>query len=112
MSEQVMKSSNQLNRLILESEEYQKYCLYKKELSKMPELKERVHEFRRKNFEIQFQENLDDKEAADKLAQEYKDVLENAIAASYLNTELSFCRMMQRVSKNMCRNIELEIDFL
>lgn len=112
MSEDVVKASKILNKLILESEEYQKYCLYKKEIKQTPELKKRLDEFRMKNFELQLEGNPDDHEAVVNLAREYRDVLENPIAACYLNSELSFCKMLQTVSKDMCSGVDLELDFL
>ncbi|MFQ9934008.1 MAG: YlbF family regulator [Lachnospiraceae bacterium] len=112
MSDKVMEASDRLNTLILESEEYQKYCLYKKELEQMPELRRQVQEFRKRNFEVQLEGDVDDMETAARLAVEYKAVLENPMAASYLNAELCFCKMMQTVTKNICRELDLELEFL
>lgn len=112
MSGNVIETAKRLNTMILESEEYQKYCLYKKELGQMPELRKKVHEFRQKNFEVQLEGDIDDREAAARLAHEYKAVLENPLAASYLNAELCFCKMLQGVTKDICRDIDLELEFL
>lgn len=109
MSNAVIKTSKELNALILESEEYQKYCLYKKELSQMPELKAMVQEYRKKNFEIEGQDSLRRKTD---LSYECKNLLENPLVASYLNAELSLCKMLQNVTTNICKNIDLELDFL
>lgn len=112
MSDIIMESSKKLNELIKESEEYQKYCLYKKELIQIPELYEQVQEFRKRNFLIQLEADTFDKEAASRLADEFRPVLENPLAASYLNAELAFCKMSQRISKTVCSDIDLELDFL
>lgn len=112
MSENIINSSKKLNTLIRESEEYQKYCLYKKELSQTPELYEQVQEFRKRNFVLQLEADTYDKEAASRLSDEFRQVLENPLAASYLNAELAFCKMSQRVFKAICDGIELELDFL
>ena len=112
MSENVINSSKQLNTLIRESEEYQKYCLYKKELSQMPELYESVQEFRKRNFVLQIEADTYDREAASKLSDEFRTILENPLAASYLNAELAFCKMLQRVFGAACDGIEMELDFL
>lgn len=112
MSENIINSSKQLNTLIKESEEYQKYCLYKKELLQTPGLYEQVQEFRKRNFVLQLEADTYDKEAASRLSDEFRQVLENPLAASYLNAELAFCKMSQRVFKAICDGIELELDFL
>lgn len=112
MSENIINSSRQLNELIRESEEYQKFCLYKKELSQIPELFERVQEFRKRNFVLQIEADTYDKEAASRLSDEFRGVLENPLVASYLNAELAFCKMSQNIFKEVCDGIELELDFL
>lgn len=113
MSEDIIiNSSKQLNTLIRESEEYQKYCLYKKELSQIPELYERVQEFRKRNFVLQIEAETYDKEAASRLSDEFRAILENPLAASYLNAELAFCKMSQRIFREVCDDIDLELDFL
>lgn len=112
MSDKVIEAARNLNTLILESEEYQKYCLYKKELNQMPELRKKVHEFRKKNFEVQLEGDIDDREVAARLAHEYKAVLENPLSASYLNAELGLCKMLQGVIKDICYDIDLELEFL
>lgn len=115
MSDNVIEASSELNTRILESDEYQKFCLYRKELEQSPELYNRTMEFRKKNFELQLDADIgdaDDREAAAGLANEYKDILENHIAASYLNAELSLCRMLQNVTKNIYMDINLDLEFL
>lgn len=109
MSDAVIKASKELNNIILESEEYKRFSLYKKELAAMPELKEAVQEYRKKNFEIARSENPQKKT---ELLYDNKNLLENPIVASYLNAELSLCKMIQNVTANICRNIDLELEFL
>lgn len=108
----VIEASKELNRIIRESEEYQKFCLYQEELQQEPELYARTLEFRRKNFEIRIDNILDDAEQASQLAREYKDILETPLSASYLNAELGFCRMMQVITRNICDGIELGLEFM
>lgn len=112
MSEDIINSSKHLNALIRESDEYQKYCLYKKELSQIPELYERVQEFRKRYFVLQIEADTYDKEAATRLADEFGPILDNPLTASYLNAELAFCKMSQRVFREVCEGIEMELDFL
>lgn len=112
MSENIINSSKQLNMLIKESDEYQKYCMYKDEISKLPELYREVQEFRKRSFLLQLEDDTYDKEVASKLSDEFKSVLENPLAAAYLNAELAFCKLSQRIFKEICDGIELELDFL
>ncbi len=112
MADSVLEVSRQLNECLKASEEYQKYCLYRTELDQYPELFEKVQEFRRRNFEMQLQAGMGNNEAYPKLAEEYKHILENPLVSSYLNAELTFCKLSQRAIQAVCMDIDLQLDFL
>ena len=112
MSESVIELSKQLNKEILESDEYKKLRKYKKDLDKYPELRNSVQEFRKKNFQMHIENTGEDMTAAMRLEGEYKELLSNPLVTAYLNAELNFCRIAQKVSKNICRDIDIDLDFL
>ena len=61
---------------------------------------------------LQIEAETYDREAASRLSDEFRAILENPLAASYLNAELAFCKMSQRIFREVCDDIELELDFL
>ncbi|MBQ7926425.1 MAG: YlbF family regulator [Lachnospiraceae bacterium] len=92
---------------ILHSGEYAGYINEKERLKQMPEVKERVDEFRRRNFELQNSGNYSfDK--ADQLEREFSDVLKLPEVSAFLDAELAFCRMMQEMNSTIADAIVFE----
>ncbi len=112
MDDEISSKAYELKQKILESDEYQRYNLYKEELDEYPELKRKIQEFRKKNFEFQLDNSQDKVSKAHKLLEEYKEVLENSMTSAYLNSELALCKQLQHVYKILNEDIDLELDFL
>lgn len=112
MAEDIIEKTEELRRLIIESDEYEKYRLYKDELDLMPELKEKLQQFRQKNFEIQLEGKTDNKEYLVRFVNESKDILENQHTLAYLNAELALCKKLQQIYRVLSEGIDLDLDFL
>lgn len=101
------KEVNLLIEAILHSEEYTLYIQEQDHLKQLPQVKERVDEFRRRNFELQTSGNFSfDK--ADQLEREFSDVLERPEVNAFLEAELAFCRMMQEMNNTIADAIAFE----
>lgn len=98
---------SQLVEAILHSEEYICYAEEKERIKREPELKARMDEFRRRNFEIQ---NSGDYgfEQVEQLEREFGDVLERPEVSAFLDAELAFCRMMQEMNSTIADAIAFE----
>lgn len=92
---------------ILDSEEYKEYDEARKKVREFPDLKEKMDEFRNRNYELQAQEGCT-LDAVMQLEEEYKDVLENPYVAEFLETEATFCRMMQSTNNAIFEAIHFE----
>ena len=85
--------------VIKETDEYQEYCIQREKVSKFPELKAQVDDFRRRNFQLQ--NSTDSNDLFDRIEafqQEKEDLIEDPRINDFLTAELSFCRMMQDVN--------------
>ena len=90
---------------ILNSEEYREYRRLQSEINRTPDLKRQVDEFRMRNFELQNSENVPDMFAAmENLNKEYAD--------RYLMTEITFCRFMRDIYKDIAEAVDMDLDFL
>ena len=80
---------------ILHSPEYWAYAKARDRVKQYPELKARIDEYRRKNFEVQRCEEaaLEKLEAFER---EYGDFVDDPLVSEFLDAELAFCRMMQQ----------------
>lgn len=101
---------NNVDRLISTIKESAVYKEYQKQLSevkKNPELKEKIDEFRKRNFELQNSEDI----ALDKmeeLEKEYADFREIPLVSDFLAAELAFCRMMQEMNRRIIEAVQFE----
>ncbi|MGN1203599.1 MAG: YlbF family regulator [Lachnospiraceae bacterium] len=85
--------------VIKETDEYQEYCIQREKVSKFPELKAQVDDFRRRNFQLQ--NSTDSNDLFDRIEafqQEKEDLIEDPLINDFLTAELNFCRMMQDVN--------------
>lgn len=111
MNDVVKGKAEELIRAILDSEEYRIYDSYRQQLHENPEFRDRVQTFRKARLEAEFS-NKSGKEIAILLTSQYADILNNTVAANYLNYELQLCQMMQQINSILTGGLQLELDFL
>lgn len=107
--EELMSRINGLIDSIKNTREYREYEFQKNKVKRIPELKARVDEFRKKRFQLHnsFQsDNL--MEDTEHLQYENAELLENPIVSDFLQAELDFCRMMQNVNECIMDAIDFE----
>ena len=88
---------------ILNSEEYREYRRLQNEIDRIPDLKRQIDEFRMKNFMLQ---NSPDGQNL------YADMRNQDIVNRYLMTEITFCRYMSDIFKDIAEVIDVDLDFL
>lgn len=111
MNDNVKAKAEELIRAIRESDEYRTFEHNKMLLNQNPELSDRVRTFRKARIETEYS-GRSGKEISDLLVSQYIDILNNTIAANYLNSELEVCRMVQCIDEILMGGIQLELDFL
>lgn len=111
MNDNVKIKAEELIRTILDSDEYRNYEHYRQCLSENPELRDRVRTFRKTRVDVSYG-GQSSREISDLLTSQYADILNNTIAAGYLNAELEVCRMIQNVNAIITGGLQLDLDFL
>ena len=104
---QLDEAVEQLVEVIRASEDYQEYHKQLEKVKQYPELKEKIDEFRRRNFELQCSPDY----AFDKMEQfelEYREFQEDPLVSDFLAAELAFCRMVQDIEQKLTENIDFE----
>ena len=102
------KVSECLDSLVLEmqeSREYQNYLWMEQEISKDPELKRRIDDYRIRNYHLQLSEEVDLFDAVDALERDFYDLRKNEKAYAYLEAELADCKMIQKVQQRITDEI-------
>ncbi len=97
----------QLIQAVLESQEYHEYDLQRNKVKQNPELKAKIDEFRKKNYEMQTSEdNGFDK--LEQLEREYGDLFQESVVSDFLDAELAFCRVIQEINHRLTEAVHFE----
>lgn len=94
---------------IKNTESYKNYVAQKVEIEKFPELKNRIDEFRVRNFELQNLNTSDELfDKIDEYEDEYERFRENPVVDAFLSAEISFCRMMQEANWKITEALDFD----
>lgn len=107
--EDVTRCTEELQRAIQKSRAYREYQEARALLDENPELKQKTDEFRGRNYQIQNSGDLDYFTEMEKLEMEYGEIRKHPLVSRYLETELSFCRMVQKIQESLVDAMDLEI---
>ena len=100
----------ELIQAVLDSEEYREYKRLEAEVSN---LKRPIDEFRRRNFEIQYNDEIQEiDENISQLEAQYADMRNQGLAKSYFSAELCLCRLVQDVCVSLVDAVDFDVDFL
>lgn len=106
--DQIGKNIQLLLSAIKKSDTYKEYRKQEEIMNRMPEICQRLDQFRADNFKLQ---NESDKEnlfqVAEQLAKESAELRRTPEVNAYLDAELAICRMMQRICRQLIEGIEI-----
>lgn len=110
----MLELHEQLDEFIVKLKHTKVYLEYEEQLRRLceqPELKQRVDDFRRRNYEIQtqsYQDNMfDEMERFQKESEHLRDI---PIVHDFLSAELALCRMIQRVTTTIVEAVSEDFD--
>ncbi len=105
MNEEVRTALENLIQTIKNDEVYREYRKQLDLLRQSPELKRQVDDFRKRNYAMQMDEDLDFAKLS-AFQEEFKIFRENPLVDSFLAAELDFCRMMQSVNFRLVESVD------
>lgn len=104
---QVDETVDTLASALLVSEEYLEYKKQLDQVKQFPELKEKIDEYRRRNYELQYSPDLAfDK--IDRFEREYRKFREDPLVSDFLTAELALCRLLQNINDRLMETISFE----
>lgn len=103
----VNKALENLIAEIMLSDIYKEYDTQRNKVNEQPELKEKIDEFRTRNYELQTSDDTA-LEQIDQFEREYSDFRENPLVSDFLAAELAFCRMIQDINESITQAIHFE----
>lgn len=107
--DEVNAALERLVSAVRNSEEYIRYQRAREELHKEPELEQKVHEFRRKNFQIQNSGNVNLFDEVDRLEKEKTELRRMPVVEEYLSAELAFCRAIQHINWVLIDRLDFDL---
>lgn len=109
---QIDEALEGLIQAIWEGEEYQRYQKIRAKVHEQPELEERIHAFRRKNYEVQNRtEGRALYDQVDGLEREGIEFRKDPLVNEYLNAEIGICRLFQRINWELVKSIDFDLGF-
>lgn len=109
--EEINRATQELVAAIKGSEIYKQYLNEKEKLQDFPRLKDGIDEYRKKNFELQNSQDVDNLfERVDEFEREYEDFRENPFVNDFLAAELSICRLIQEVYVSITEAINFDME--
>lgn len=101
----------QLSAALRGSEAYKAFREVSRKVSEEPQLRQRLDEFRKKNYLLQNGSNAYDLfDDVQNLEREYEDMRKNPVIQEYLAAELQICRIIQRCSDEILTSVDMEIE--
>lgn len=103
----------ELKQAVLESNEYREYKRLETEISRDADLKRSVDEFRRQNFEIQYNDEIQDiEQSVSQLEARFTDIRNQGLVKNYLAAEICLCRLVQDICVSVVDVLDFDVDFL
>ena len=105
-----LELSRQLNACIKDSDVYKNYQYCKDKLRQKPEKLQQLMEFRKKNYEIQNNEMLDNPyDEVNNLFMEYDSIVHDTIVNDFIRAEQKLVRMMKLVYEQIADDLDFDI---
>ena len=93
-----------------ESSAFKDYKYQQERIKKVPGLKERIYDFRRKRFEFQEYSGDDLFEKIDEFQKEYQSFKEEPFVREYLAAELEICRLVQEINSAIDELVDIDME--
>lgn len=110
---EILDKTKDLTLLLKETESYRNYCQSLEKLKARPELYKELNGFRRKNLELQVQDDAADyDDKTEELQKQYKNILMESVVMDFLSSEQAVCRMLREVYDVLYGAIDLDISYM
>ena len=108
----IKDATRPLIEFVKSTHEYKKYYFEKEKISGLPQLKDRLDEYRMKRFELQ---HMEDEtllfEKTDEFMREYEILRDNPVARDFLDAETAFCQMMREIYTELTESVDFDMKF-
>lgn len=110
--DQISEKTADLIVAIRQSNEYKRYQEARQKLHEDPDLERAVHEFRKRNYQIQNSGNIDLFNEVDHLDWENSQMIKNPVVEEYMAAEIAYCRVVQEINWRLIEGMDFEVGFV
>ena len=111
--DEIKQYTVQLSAALRRSEAYMAFREASRKVKEVPGLRQRLDEFRRKNYMLQNGSNVYDLfDEVQNLEREYEDLRKDPLIQEDLAAELQMCRIIQRCADEILTSVDMEIENL
>ena len=107
---EMRKAVNQFLNEFQNSSAFRDYKYQKERIKKVPGMKDRINEFRKKRFEFQKYQGEDLFEKIDEFQKEYQTFKEEPMVREYLAAELEICRLVQDIYGAIDELVDIDME--
>lgn len=107
---EMRKAVNQFLDEFQNSSAFRDYKYQKERIKKVPGMKDKINEFRKKRFEFQKYQGEDLFEKIDEFQREYQAFKEEPIVREYLAAELEICRLVQQICGAIDELVDIDME--
>lgn len=109
--EQMTIALDEFLRQVKDSETYKAYETQKQNLKQNPELKQKVDEYREKNYIFQQRSSADEIfEESDRYINELEELRKDSRVHEFLKAEVAYCRMVQKIEDYILQTLAVDFD--
>ncbi len=109
----MIKAARELNRIVKESEEYERYQHAMKAVKEDAELYHSMNQFRRRNYELQsYEDGVNRYQEIRDLCHEYEEVLRDPLVNEFLLAEQILVSKLQEVYNIIVDGLEFDYDYM
>lgn len=106
---EVQEALDQLVAAIKNSDIYREYRRHSERVDRTEDLREKINEYRARNFELQNTFHAEDLlDAMEEFERQYEKFREDPLVEEFLSAELAFCRMMQDIEVKLAEAVDFE----
>lgn len=108
----VAKETERFVEKLRQTEVCREYFRQKEYVKQYPDLKQKIDEFRQRNYKLQNETDSDTLfDEIDRFEREYEEFRKNPIVSDFLAAELAFCRMYQEVNNQISTAFAIDFDY-
>lgn len=110
--DEIERCIEELKNAIKRSNEYTQYQILWEEISRKPELRDRLNQFRRERFYMDMGQQGDLAGKMNQITRDFEDILNQSLIKDFLAAEQRFSKKIRYIENSILEAVGLNVEFL